>query len=59
MLRQLANIHAIEHVVTENPVNSCLTSTLYKTHHGPVIAPFSAQILKCPLFFLLATLVPY
>ena len=41
-------------------MNSCLTFTFYKTHHGPVIAPFSVQILKCTLLFLLATLdVPY
>ena len=47
-------------VVTENPVNSFLTYTLYKTHHGPAIAPFSVQILNCPLLFLLAALdVPY
>ena len=26
---------------------------LYKTYHGPVIASFSAQILKCLLLFLL------
>ena len=31
-------------------------SALDKTHHGPVIAPFSAQILKYPLLFLLAML---
>ena len=56
----LVTIHAIKLVITGNPVNSCLTSTLYKTHHGPVIAPFSVQILKCLLLFLLATLeVPY
>ena len=56
MLRQLANMHTIYLVVTENPVNSSLTSTLYKTHQRPVITPSSAQILKFPLFFLLATL---
>ena len=39
-----------------NSVNSCLTSTLDKIHHGPVIAPFSVQTLKYLLFFLLATL---
>ena len=52
--------HRHELVVTGDPLNSCLTSTLYKTHRGPVIASFSVQILKCLLLFLLATLdVPY
>ena len=39
----------------ENPVNSCFTSTLYESHHGPVIAAFSVQILKFLLLFLLST----
>ena len=40
------------HLATGNPVNSCLTSTMNKTHHGPVISPFSEEILKClPNFF--------
>ena len=51
MLRQLATIHVIYLILTGNPVNSSLTSTSYKNHHGPVIAPFSAQILKCLLLF--------
>ena len=41
---------------TGNLVNSCLTSILDKTRHGPVIAPFSVQTLKYLLFFLLAML---
>ena len=39
----------------ENPVNSCFTATLSKIHHGPVIAPFSVQILKFLLLLPLST----
>ena len=56
MLRQLATMHAVQLAIAGNPVNSCLTFILYKTHHGPLIAPFSVQILKCLLLFLLAAL---
>ena len=37
---QLRTIHAIELVATVNPVNSFLTSTMNKTHHGLIIGPF-------------------
>ena len=41
----------IQLVTTGNPVNSYLTSTVDKTYNGPVIVPFSVQILKCLLQF--------
>ena len=41
----------IQFVITENPVNSSITFSVNKTHHGPVIDPFSVKILKCPLQF--------
>ena len=42
---------AIPHVTIGNPKNSCLISTVDKTHYGPITAPFSVQILKCLLQF--------
>ena len=36
----------IQLVTTGNPVNSYLTSTVGKTHHGLVIASFSMQLLQ-------------
>ena len=33
-------------LATGNPVDYWLTSTVDKTHHGLVIAPFSKEILK-------------
>ena len=34
-------------LATGNSVNSSLTSTMDKTYHGPVTAPFSEETLKC------------
>ena len=48
---ELSIIHVIYLVATGNPVNSYLTFTLDETHHGPVIAPFAMQALKCLLQF--------
>ena len=39
-------LHPTELVATGNPVNSYLTSTVNRTHHRPVIAPFPVQVLK-------------
>ena len=36
----------IQLVTTGNPVNSYLTTTADKTHHGPVIALFSVQLMQ-------------
>ena len=41
--------YTIQFATTGNTVNSYLTSTVDKTHHELVIAPFSVQVLK---FFL-------
>ena len=38
--------YIIQLVTTVNTVN-CLISTVDKTHHRPVITPFSVQMLKC------------
>ena len=42
----LTILHPTELAATGNPVNSYLTSTVNRTHHGQVIAPFSVQVLK-------------
>ena len=44
--------YTIQLVTTGNPVNYYVTSIVDKTHHGPVIAPFSMKILKDLLQFL-------
>ena len=54
-------INGTIHVVTTgNTVNSCLTSTVVKIHHEPVIAPFSAQrfSLVTKLFFTVIDDIP-
>ena len=38
--------YTIQFATTANTVNSYLTSTVDKTHHELVIAPFSVQVLK-------------
>ena len=38
--------YSIPSNTTGNPVNSYLTTTADKTHHGPVIALFSVQLLQ-------------
>ena len=38
--------YPIQLVTTGNPVNSYFFSTVDKIHHGPVIAPFSVQLLQ-------------
>ena len=38
--------YTIQLDTTGKPVFSYLTSTVDKTHHGPIITPFSAKILK-------------
>ena len=40
----------------DNPVNFYLTSTVNKTHHRPVIAPFSVLIFEMSSAILLAML---
>ena len=37
----------IKLIATGNPANSCVTFTLDKALHGPVIAPFAVQVLRC------------
>ena len=41
-------------ITIDNPVNSYLTCTVDKTHHGLVIAPFSVLIFKMSFAILLA-----
>ena len=41
-------------ITIDNPVNSYLTSTVDKTHYGPVIAPFSVLIFEMSFAILLA-----
>ena len=43
--------YTIHFFTTGNPVNFYLTSTVDKTHHKPIIVPFSVQILKYLLHF--------
>ena len=45
------------HLATGNPINSCLTPSMDKTHHGPVIALFFRINFKISCKVSLATLV--
>ena len=45
------------HLATGNPINSCLTPNMDKTHHGPVIALFFRINFKISCKVSLATLV--
>ena len=40
----------------DNPVNSYLTFTVYKTHHGPVVAPSASFIFEMSSEIVLAML---
>ena len=45
------HIASYQYHLTGNPVNSCLISTVGKTHYGPVISFFPVKILECLLQF--------
>ena len=47
--------YIIQLVITNNPANSYLTSTVDKTHHGPVIAPFLVVLFEMSSSLLLTT----
>ena len=49
-----SNYYIIRLVTTDNPVNYYLTSTVDKTHHGPVIASFSVFLFEMSSALLLA-----
>ena len=49
-MKTSSQLNPIELVTSGISVNYYLASTVYKTHHGQVIAPFSVQVLQ---FFLL------
>ena len=40
------NMNTVTSLTILHPTELVLTSTVNRTHHGPVIAPFSVQVLK-------------